>query len=231
MPASLQRTEDIDCMGLHQQGSQGPEVAKVQPICGSSALSGVRWYRFNPSRAMVVALTGVLATAGCSFSVGTQSRHLESVVGYAAQCHGDSVFRRATFGLDLRFGGESDGVELGWSAITSVVPSATRVNERRAATGWKYAPPLGVTRREEDGSRQWLGWIFLARPVPTAVVRFLHRSRLGASVGLSRSDEGLAVGGEWSTVLYAEPGHQGPYLLRFSSLRPCDAELVSLEEK
>ncbi len=179
----------------------------------------------------LIILAGVLAAASCSFSVGTRSQHLESVVGYAAQCHGASVFRRGTFGLDLRLGGESDGVALGWSAITSVVPSPGTAREERRATGWEYAPPFGVTKREEDGDQHWIGWVLFTRKAPTAVVHFFHRSRLGANVDLSRSDEGIAVGGEWSTVLYAEPGHQGPYLLRFSSLRPCDAELVLLEEK
>jgi hypothetical protein len=134
-------------------------------------------------------------------------------------------------GLDLRVGSESDGVDLGWSAITSVVPSAARTEKTRAASGWEYAPPLGVTRRKEDGSQQWLGWVFFARTVPSAMVHFFHRSRLGASVGFSRSDTGIVVGGKWSTVLYAEAGHRGPYLLRFSSLHLCDGELISLEEK
>jgi hypothetical protein len=151
------------------------------------------------------------------------------VVGYAMKDDRTHCTRRLVPGIDLRFGGPWSGVSLGLSSLVVVEPMLATAPDSEPAES-TFALPFGWRTRSAEGRERWFG-ITLPRLGRSSSHTFLvAHSLIGIDVRTNELQPGLTIGALRTTVLHTDPSRSGSYVSRFSSRRPEEATLESIEE-
>ena len=166
--------------------------------------------------------SGALAIAaalfgGCSVPVASGGKNLS--FGYARRSHDATQVQTAIPGLDVRVGTGHDGLNLGWSSLVVAQPMnlASEPPNTESESGWTYAAPLGLKKRDSEGVG-FVGWFYWTRPkVASSNALFVASGHGGVAFGVNSRSAAVDIGFGRQTWLTAPRDSSGVWRLSFES--------------
>lgn len=168
-------------------------------------------------------LLPALVGAGCSLRLPGR----ELSMGYAASRPG--VDHRVVGGLDLRLGGGWPGVHAGVEAVT--VSAATTPGpdaDGQPANAIGFVPPLAWTWTR-SGAVHHAGWFYRVSQSPTGAVQFVGQQKAGLGAVWHPAATSFDLGYSRQTLVIAQPGAEGTFLIDFASRRPLDGGISRIQ--
>lgn len=148
-------------------------------------------------------------------------------MGYAADRSG--VDHRVVGGLDLRLGGGWPGFHAGLEATTvsTALPSGKSRSDQSASSA-RFTPPLAWTW-SRSGVVHHAGWFYRVSQSPTGTVQFIGESKLGLGANWHPAATSFDLGYSRQTVVIAQPGAEGTFLIDFASRSPLDGGVSRIQ--